>query len=329
MDQVGVIAEKAADGSDAHYAQLASVATVSQLNTAIKLEPRPDPAPEPWWATPKRSVTKTADEHFTTWRIRLPHDEAVVVDAALASHQDALVAAWKRDREAIGGGNGEESVDDGDEVAPPMPTAADAFMRLVEAGWDAEVAARPHGQRTTVLVHLDVDKPIEPAARWHRGPALTDAERRLVTCDATFELLFERDGVPIGSGRATRGINRRLRRALEFRHPTCAVPGCGATRGLHAHHIKHWEDGGATELHNLVLLCPYHHRLHHRGLITISGSADRLTVTDSDGQLLSAASLARPPTTPPPAVPPCKGPTGERADWWWYNPYEPKPPNLN
>ena len=31
--------------SDAHYAQLAAVATVNQLRTAVKLEPRPDPDP--------------------------------------------------------------------------------------------------------------------------------------------------------------------------------------------------------------------------------------------------------------------------------------------
>ncbi|MDT5003262.1 MAG: hypothetical protein QOJ24_438, partial [Mycobacterium sp.] len=41
LDQVGVIAERAAEGSDEHYAALAEVATVSQLRTAIKLEPRP------------------------------------------------------------------------------------------------------------------------------------------------------------------------------------------------------------------------------------------------------------------------------------------------
>lgn len=41
LDQVGTIAERAADGSDAHYAQLAERATVNQLRTAIKLEPRP------------------------------------------------------------------------------------------------------------------------------------------------------------------------------------------------------------------------------------------------------------------------------------------------
>ena len=47
LDQVNVIAARAADGSDEHYAELASVATVNQLHTAVKLEPRPDPDPRP------------------------------------------------------------------------------------------------------------------------------------------------------------------------------------------------------------------------------------------------------------------------------------------
>jgi Domain of unknown function (DUF222)/HNH endonuclease len=199
----------------------------------------------------------------------------------------------------------------------------DAFLRLVDAGWDAEVTARPHGHRTTVVVHLDVE---QRAAALHVGPLLSEAERRYLSCDATCEVWFERHGQPIGAGRATRLINRRLRRALEYRHPTCAVPGCGATRGLHAHHLLHWEDGGLTELDNLVLLCPYHHRLHHRGGITITGPAEDLRVTDSAGRALSPGSLARPPTRPPPAVPPCPGPTGERADWWWYQPFQAQPP---
>src|SRR5215208_8290740 len=46
LDQVGVIAAGAGQGSDAHYAQLAAVATVNQLRTAVKLEPRPEPEPE-------------------------------------------------------------------------------------------------------------------------------------------------------------------------------------------------------------------------------------------------------------------------------------------
>ena len=48
LDQVGAIAKKAATGSDEHYAALAEVATVSQLNTALKLEPPLPPEPDPY-----------------------------------------------------------------------------------------------------------------------------------------------------------------------------------------------------------------------------------------------------------------------------------------
>lgn len=94
-------------------------------------------------------------------------------------------------------------------------------------------------------MHLDVK---DRSAALHLGPLLCDADRRYLTCDATCEVWFERDGRPIGSGRTTRLISRRLRRALEHRDCACSVPGCGATRELHAHHIQHWEDGGASDL---------------------------------------------------------------------------------
>ena len=309
LDQVGVIAARAAEGSDEHYAQLAAVATVNQLRTAVKLEPRPDPEPRP---EPQRSITTTATEVSTSWRITLPHDEAALFDAALKSHHDALIGEWKADHDT-----------GGTEQSPPLPSTVDAFLRLIEAGWDADAARRPHGAHTTVVVHLDIER---RAAALHLGPLLTGAERRYLTCDATCEVWLERHGQPIGAGRSTRTISRRLRRALEHRHPACVVPGCGATRGLHAHHIRHWEDGGPTELANLVLVCPFHHRAHHRGLITTSGPADDLEVTDTEGRRLSTRSLARPPNSPGPQVAPYRGPTGERADWWWYQPFQPQPP---
>ena len=314
LDQLGAIAERAADGSDEHYAQLAESATVSQLRTAIKLEPRPDPEPGPQ-PEPPRSITKTGGEQSTTWRITLPHDEAATFDAALDSHRDALITDWKHDHTG--------HADGGSEQAPPFPNTVDGFLRLVEAGWDAEAARRPHGQRTTVVVHLDLESRI---AALHLGPLLSDDERRYLTCDATCEAWFHHHGQPIGSGRATRTVGRRLRRALEHRDRCCVVPGCGATRGLHAHHIRHWEDGGPTELANLVLVCPFHHRLHHRGGITITGPAHHLVVTDGERRTLHPGSLARPPTQPPPTVAPYRGPTGERAHWWWYDPFQPQPP---
>ena len=326
LDQVGVIAGRAGPGSDEHYAALAAVATVNQLRTALKLEPRPEPEPDPR-PEPQRSITKTTDEAFSYYRIKLGHTDAATFDAALQSHHDALIAEWKHDHD--NGDHDNPDHDNGGRAAdqrPPVPTAGEAFMRLVESGWDAEAARRPHGHHTTVVMHLDVEQRV---AALHLGPLLSEAERRYLMCDATCEVWFERDGQVIGAGRSTRLISRRLRRALEYRHRSCAVPGCGATRGLHAHHIRHWEDGGATELDNLVLLCPYHHRLHHRGVITITGPAHHLRVTDSAGRALSPGSLARPPNKPPPTVAPCPGPTGERADWWWYQPFQPQPPPTN
>jgi hypothetical protein len=352
LDQVGVIAKQAADGSDEHYAQLAASATVSQLRFAVKLEPPPapppdrdavdpdfEPAPVPQ-PQPPRSISKTTDEYSTTWKITLPHAEAATVDTALQSRLDGLVADWKRDHPSAttdtdtdtdtSAGDHEdgwtyydlhgERVEDPSSGRAPFPSTIDAFLSLIDDGWDTEVARRPHGHRTTVIVHLDVDKRI---GSLHLGPLLTDGDRQYLTCDASREVWFERDGQPIGAGRETRTISRRLRRALEHRDHTCVVPGCGATRGLHAHHLRHWEDGGPTDLDNLVLLCPYHHRLHHKGGITLTGPAQHLVVTDGDGTPLTSGSLARPPTTPPPMVPPCPGPTGERAQWWWYDPFEP------
>ncbi|WP_193044878.1 HNH endonuclease signature motif containing protein [Mycolicibacterium baixiangningiae] len=326
LDQVGVIAEGASPGSDKHYAELAAVASVSQLRTAIKLEPKPEPAPAPEdedddepaaqpEPEPACSITTTTDDQYTYWRINLEHAESAKFEAALQSHHDGLIAQWKRD-------HGQSAAAD----RPPMPTRADAFIALVEAGWDTEAARRPHGHRTTVVVHVDIKDRI---AALHLGPLLSDADRRYLTCDATCEVWFQRDGQVIGSGRTTRLISHRLRRVLEHRDRTCAVPGCGATRGLHAHHIQHWEDGGPTDPDNLVLLCPYHHRLHHQGVITITGPATRLTVTDSTGRPLTSGSLARPPNQPPPTVAPYPGPSGERADWWWYTAFQPPPPTTN
>ncbi|HEY4990813.1 MAG TPA: HNH endonuclease signature motif containing protein, partial [Nakamurella sp.] len=31
------------------------------------------------------------------------------------------------------------------------------------------------------------------------------------------------------------------------------------------HHLRHWVDGGATDLANLALVCRRHHRLVHAG----------------------------------------------------------------
>ena len=61
----------------------------------------------------------------------------------------------------------------------------------------------------------------------------------------------------------------------------------------------------------------------------LDSRAAMITVTDSHGRTLTPGSLARPPTRPPPDVPPYRGPTGERAQWKWYDPYQPTPQSDN
>ena len=111
LDQVGVIAERAPEGSDGHFANMAASATVNQLSTALKLEPPPEPEPDPKTdddedeappprPEPPRSFSKTSDEQSTTYRLTLPHDEAAIFDAAVDSHRDALITDWKRDHDA-------------------------------------------------------------------------------------------------------------------------------------------------------------------------------------------------------------------------------------
>ncbi|PRC49210.1 HNH endonuclease, partial [Mycobacterium sp. ITM-2017-0098] len=134
-------------------------------------------------------ITKTGDDKYTYWRIKLPHEEAAKVDAALNAHRDALVADWKHHHDTSG------PVSD---TAPPFPATIDAFMRLVEVGWDTEATRRPHGQHTTVIVHLDLAQRV---ASLHLGPLLSDDDRRYLLCDATCEVWFERHGQPIGAGR--------------------------------------------------------------------------------------------------------------------------------
>ncbi len=88
VDQVGVIAARGGQGSDEHYARLAAVATVSQLRTAVKLEPRPEPDPAP---EPERSFTRFSTEQGCCYRIKLGHLDAAKFDAAVASHREALI----------------------------------------------------------------------------------------------------------------------------------------------------------------------------------------------------------------------------------------------
>ncbi|QBJ95281.1 HNH endonuclease [Rhodococcus sp. ABRD24] len=96
------------------------------------------------------------------------------------------------------------------------------------------------------------------------GPITVTTTRRL-TCDCILSpIVMDEHAAPINLGRTMRTISAAQRRALIARDTGCAFPGCSTPPSwCDGHHIRHWADGGPTNLDNLVLLCRFHHNLLH------------------------------------------------------------------
>lgn len=102
------------------------------------------------------------------------------------------------------------------------------------------------------------------------------AQTRLAACDAKIiPVVLSGDSEPLDVGRAMRTVPLGIRRALVARDRGCTFPGCARAPALcHAHHVLEWNNDGYTEVNNMCLLCPTHHRwIHVTGWdITIRGN---------------------------------------------------------
>ena len=98
------------------------------------------------------------------------------------------------------------------------------------------------------------------------APVSGEMARRF-TCDAMVTpIVLGPDGDPLHVGRTRRTFPTRLRRAVAYRDRGCAAPGCHRPPDdCEGHHVRHWADGGPTELGNAQLLCSFHHALAHEG----------------------------------------------------------------
>ena len=149
------------------------------------------------------------------------------------------------------------------------------------------------------------------AAR-HRGRAAgvcsdlpIETVRRLCCDSAVAAIVEDRDRNPLYMGRSQRVVSPKQQKALRARDRSCAYPGCRHDRWLAAHHIRHWIDGGETDIDNLVLLCGRHHRLLHEGGYRIKRNhRNELYFETNKGRVVASAPRPPPPatgTTPMPA----------------------------
>ena len=281
---------------------------------------------------------RTEADGSVVYTLRVASDDAPVVDAAMDLARRTVLD------------------DDGDPVETPEETAlaeeitadppairaeADAFLLLAESFVAANGPTGNRGDGLEVVLYAELSdllatEPTEPTrtetetsagstsgrapVRSPTGQPLlsTTALRRL--CETSVRvLLTDPDGRPLDLGRRRRHASRKQRRALHIRDQgRCRQPGCAQRHRLIPHHVDWWSRGGPTDLDNLILFCPSHHRaVHEVGYTVIALGGGRFRFIAPDGREIPEHPDRQPVAPPTPTAPwPAPAPTwgGEHLD---------------
>lgn len=124
---------------------------------------------------------------------------------------------------------------------------------VAELGVLTDIDTLLHGQHDHSVCELEDGYPFP-----------VEAMRRHACTAGIYPVVLNGDGVALDVGREQRLANRAHRRALRGMYRTCAATDCAVPFGrCQIHHIEWWENGGTTDLSNLVPLCVRHHHLVH------------------------------------------------------------------
>ncbi|MEQ0558146.1 DUF222 domain-containing protein [Amycolatopsis sp. NEAU-NG30] len=172
------------------------------------------------------------------------------------------------------------STDEGPDLRSPLERYGDAFSDAMDLAANSPELPMQAGERAHVMVAIsleDLKTGIGKALLGDTG-TISAAEARLHACDCmVIPAVLGSHSEPLDVGRLRRLVPPGIRRALYLRDRGCAFPGCHRPpRHCQGHHIRHWSEGGPTELGNLVLMCAHHHRLLHRSGWEVRIAADGL-----------------------------------------------------
>ncbi|WP_310123941.1 DUF222 domain-containing protein [Agrococcus sp. BE272] len=139
----------------------------------------------------------------------------------------------------------------------------------------------PHADRTLTIEHTGDLVPLETVDR--------------LLCDALVQkVVLDERGHPLALGRADRLFSRAQRAALAKRDKGCITPSCGMpVAWTEAHHVMWWEQGGATDIDNGVLLCSHCHHEVHAGRLRVVAASDRPGDWRVVAELRAASRFAR------------------------------------
>lgn len=309
FDKVKVAAPAATPATDGAFVDMVRHGSVEQLRRICSsLRKARDPEPDEKDRRTGRGVWIGSDpdrQGLVEVMARIAPEDAALIASAIDAHVEA---EW-RDQQGRSA-DADDAEGDGDETPrdprPMCQRRADGLVELASTGLAAGPTPCVGGERHQVILHVAAHQlalPRPGQARPDTGVCAVengfgfsvlpvDTARRLACDAAVTTVLLDGLNRPLGVGRTTKQPPRWIRRALRQRDGGCAYPGCAATRWVHAHHIWHWIDGGPTNLDNLILLCPRHHRLLHEGGYTIrhDPKTEHMTFHRPDGR-----TVMRPP----------------------------------
>ena len=292
FDKVRALSRVAKPEDQQHWLQVARGASGGQLARICREVRIGFPADDP-----RRAGDPLLKRGVHAW---YRDDGMLQLLAVLPAEEGAIVmAALERAEQVIRGEQRSVPSPDEPELAAERRTRpmlrADALNRVCEAWVGASAQTPAVAPTTQVVVHVDegVLTGADPDGRSHieDGPWVSPSSVRRMSCDADVVTVTERSGNPIDVGRIHRLITPKLRLALQSRDQGCRFPGCSvpATR-TDGHHVKHWADGGATNLDNLVSLCRFHHGRHHEGkFLIVSQPSGVFQFVRADGNPIAPA----------------------------------------
>jgi hypothetical protein len=170
-------------------------------------------------------------------------------------------------------------------IEPNDHRQAQALIALVNGTSEStsEVPARAE-----IVVHVDLETlqhglHAGGTCRTALGADLPVETVRRLACEAEIlPVVLDGRSVPIDVGRSKRLATVHQRRALEAIHPTCAIPDCEVIFDhCNVHHIDYWENGGSSDLNNMIPLCSRHHHAAHEGgwKLELNPQTRQLTIT--------------------------------------------------
>jgi hypothetical protein len=277
LDQVDAISKLATPTTEeAVIAECLGLSNAALDRAARRARPMPTAGEQSIWERRRLGFQWNLDESELCFDGSLPGAEGKILEASVRERADRIP----------------ENPETGMFDSYPA-RLADGLVAMAATG-GASVSSN-----VQVTVFADLEALAEPSeatgmAELEAGPVIANETARRLSCDAIVECVITDHRKVLGIGRRSRLIPAWLRRQLWFRDGGCVWPGCPERHFVHAHHRKHWADGGRTDLGNLALLCGYHHRFLHEHAWTIEGDDDgRWIFRRPDGRVY-------PPTRPKP-----------------------------